>query len=807
MPFSFSYGLIASIMIFRNKSLKYYILIFSFLLLSGCSVWENFTTYFNLYYNTKSLFDDAEANILNQRKELFSNQPLVAQGNDKNTLTKVIEKCSNILQFDPNSSYVDEALMMLGKSFYYQGNIQKAERKFEELIATNPSDEEELLQAKLWIVKCQFILHNDDEALKSIETIRKTSVDNGYDEIIKDSYIEEIKYYLREENYPQAISLENEFANVYDDSKTRAKIYFELGNLYSLTEDYANAIIAYEKVFDNSPDFDLEINATIKYADALRQAGQYEKALKVFEDVRNKDKFSDTFNQIDVEIGKTLVGLGKYNEAYNQFKMVDSVYKNTQFAAVANYELGDLYRWHLANFDSASYYYSKAASSTLPKEYIDSAKSNNQLFTKYSKLRKDISGLNRQLFYTQNPDIFNKDSIVYTQDSLKILNDYLAKKELQDIWSNVSANLQTVVDSTKIKDSLFVKDSLAVRDSLVKIDSLISIGLYNAQDTVGLRQKIFTGLNQKRIDDVVADRQKNLRQLQSQGQVRLDTVKFKRNPPLKLKIPIDSAKTLLAKNSLELGNLFLTELDAPDSAYNMYSIILKDYPTQNYYPNTLYAMGSYYLTQNNKREADSLFNIIYDNYKNRSIVNAAADKLNKPLIDLNYDPAKDQYASAESLMINGNYKESLNKLHKIYDEYPKSSYAPKALYASGWILENNLVMPDSAASIYDSLVSRYPTTVYGKKVVSELTLYRQEKDRIQKAIQDSLAKIEKLNADSIIVTTNNVVDKEPVNEQKTNQEDKPIKEPAEENVGITQVANGNGHKKLEPLWDPRKHFQ
>jgi hypothetical protein len=81
-------------------------------------------------------------------------------------------------------------------------------------------------------------------------------------------------------------------------------------------------------------------------------------------------------------------------------------------------------------------------------------------------------------------------------------------------------------------------------------------------------------------------------------------------------------------------------------------------------------------------------------------------------------------------------------------------------------------------------------------VVSELTLYRQEKDRIQKAIQDSLAKIEKLNADSIIVTTNNVVDKEPVNEQKTNQEDKPIKEPAEENVGITQVANGNGHKKL-----------
>ncbi len=55
---------------------------------------------------------------------------------------------------------------------------------------------------------------------------------------------------------------------------------FELGKLYTLTGDNENAISAYEKVFENSPDFDLEITATIRYANALREAGQSEKALR-----------------------------------------------------------------------------------------------------------------------------------------------------------------------------------------------------------------------------------------------------------------------------------------------------------------------------------------------------------------------------------------------------------------------------------------------------------------------------------------------------------------------------------------------
>ena len=810
MPFSFSQGLIVSGMSLINKSIRHIFFIILLLIFSGCSVWDNFTTYFNLYYNTSTLFEEAENEILSQKRDLFSNEILVIPGTAKTSLVKVIEKSSKLLQFYSNSSYVDEALIMLGKSFYYQGNYQKSKRKFEEFLATEPDDDELITESNLWLAKCAFELRDFNNALKIIEEVRNKSVEEGYDKIIKESYVQEIKYRIKENDLARAISLANEFAEVYDDDVVRAQIYYELGNLYSKLDDDENALLAYEKVFENEPDFDLEIAATIKYANALRNAGQSEKALEVFEDIRTEDKFLASYAEIDFEIGKTLVELGNYSRAYDQFKIVDTTYKNTAFASASNFEMAELYRTRFMNYDSAGYYYTRAATPTLPKDYLENAKSSNQLFLKYAKLRKDINRLDRQLYYSQNPELFTKDSSDYVADSLKLLTEYMEQKELQEIWSGVDTLLNP--KNPNLKDSTFIKDSIFVRDSLVKIDSLIQIGLYDPQDSVGLRQKLTDSLKTKRLLDLKDP--KNPNNILKQSQLKLDSVKFKNNPPQKLKIGIDSAKTVLAKNSLELGNLFLTELDVPDSALSLYNRILDKYPSPVYYPNTLYALGSYYLTIDYKSKADSLFDIIYNEYKDRTIVNAAANKLNKPLINLGFDPAKDEYASAEDMMLAGNYKQSVSRFFNIYRNYPKSPVAPQALYTTGWILENDLMLLDSAAVIYDTLIAKYPASQYVRQVSKKVTAYKQEKVRLEKILQDSLAALNNVgNTDSTLVAENLI------DEENKLEEDNIIA--VNENVGGNQqnagkepeaVINQNNQlkpptkKKLEPLWDPRKHF-
>ncbi|MDP2365447.1 MAG: tetratricopeptide repeat protein [Ignavibacteria bacterium] len=773
-------------------------------------MWDNFTTYFNLYFNTATLFEDAENEILTQKRDLFSNEPLIISGNARTALTKVVEKSSKLLQFYSSSSYVDEALMMLGKSFYYQSNYQKSKRKFEELLATNP-DDEITTESNLWIAKCSFELREFTEALKLIQAVRVKAIEKDYEKIIEESYVQEIKHRIKKEEYPLAFALANEFAEVYDDDVVRAQIYYELGNLYKQTNDNQNSLLAYEKVFDYEPDFDLEIIATIKYANALRSVGQAEKALGVFEGIRAEDKFLASYNEIDFEIGKTFTQLGQYDKAYDQFRLVDSTYKNTPFASASNFELGELYRTRFMNYDSAAYYYSKAATSNPPKEYLDNAKNNNQLFSKYSNLRKDINSLDRQFFYSQNPEIFSKDSSDYVADSLKLLTEYLEQKEMQDIWNGVDTMFN--YKNPNLIDSTFIKDSIFVRDSLVKVDSLISLGLFNPADTIGLKKSILDSLNTKNL--VKSKDSKNPQNLinQLQSGIKLDSVKFKNNPPQKLKISIDSAKTVLAKSSLELGNLFLTEFDVPDSAFNLYNIILDRYPSPVYYPNTLYALGSYYLTINDKPKADSLFDIIYVDYKDRAIVNAAANKLNKPLIDLKFDPAKDLYASAEELMLEGNYNQSLTKFYNIYLEHPKSLIAPQALYTTGWILENDLFLSDSAASVYDTLIAQYPGSVYVRQVSKKVTAYKQEKVRIQKAIQDSLNALNNLMKDSTLAANNiitsdtsDIVDDILALEEGNEVDKNIIIDPKNDALIDKKNTVVTSKKKLDPLWDPRKHF-
>jgi outer membrane protein assembly factor BamD (BamD/ComL family) len=281
-----------------------------------------------------------------------------------------------------------------------------------------------------------------------------------------------------------------------------------------------------------------------------------------------------------------------------------------------------------------------------------------------------------------------------------------------------------------------------------------------------------------------------------------DTLKFKNNPPKLPKITEDSLKTLLAKNQLDLGNLFLSELNFPDSAYWYYKSNLTDYPNTSYQATTLFALGSYYLTVENQKSADSLFNIIYDDYKNESIVNAAAVKLNKPLIDLNYDPAMDEYKVAEDYMLSGEYYAALNKLEEIPELYPKSPIAPKAFYTSGWIEENELNDPDQAAEYYDSLIARYPASEYVRVVAPKVTFYKQEKRKQESALLDSLNAVAKL--DSVTADTSMVLEAIIPTEDTTQVavSEEGLTPAEQEDKALFEAKKSTEIK--EPIWNPRK---
>lgn len=665
-----------------NKTFPFIIQLLLFFILTttffGCGIWEDFTTYFNLYYNTKDKFEQAENAVKLQRKNLFEYDEKSLTGNVPQQFNAVIEKCSKILQFHSSSSYVDNALLMLGKSFYYQKNYLKALRKFQELQVTYP-ESDLILDNELWIGKTDMRLKNFDLALNELKVVRDKAIEEDEYEIIKDAYAEEIVYRVRSENYQSAISLISEFLNVSDDDEVNAEVEFELGKLYRKVDDLDNAILSFKRVFDYSPAFEVELNTQLELATALRETDKAEEASAILEKLKSETKYSDAYDRIDLETGVTLYDLGIIDESVSKLILVDTTYSNSMSASIARYKLGEIFEYHFKNFDSASYYYTKSISAAASPDYIKQAAAKSELFKKYQSLRKSILDTQKQLRYLENPEYFVQDSIA------------------------------------------FYSDTLATDENLS-----------NEQ------------INQNKSLDELKDRQN----------VNRTPKANLKNPPVRPTISIDSAKALMVKNEFDLANLFFNELSVPDSAYFYYNDIVNNYPNSRYHSRALYSIGTYYSSIDQKTEADSIFNFIYENYQNDKIVNSAAIQLNKPQINFNYDEAEDLYKEAESKYLDKKYREALNKFYNIYKKHPASPFAPKALYAGGWILESELKLLDSAAVLYDSINTKYPQTKYASDVRPKLTFYKEEINRKKKAIADSLKQIEiqkdnKLKADSL----------------------------------------------------------
>ncbi|MGE5409346.1 MAG: tetratricopeptide repeat protein [Clostridiales bacterium] len=685
---------------FKDRKVRFLILTILTipLFMTGCGLWSDFTAYFNLYYNASRLFNDTEQELNTQRKNLFTLQDPKPSGSVSQNLTKVIEKLSKLLQFDSKSGYVDDALLMIGKCFYYQQDYQKALRKFTELISTLPNSDL-VLEDQLWIGKTQLRLRNYTQANTILDQVRQKAKEGKNKEILIQTYVEQISYLINVEKYDDAIAAAKELIAFSDDGETNALAVYETGKLYLKIDQPENAAKAFADVRNYSPNFETEYLSRLQYGKVQRKLGKAESALNVFNDIEDEAKYNQYLDSTKLQVALTYMDLKRFDEATKEFAYIDTTFKQSPNSGTASYYLGEIMEKHLGNFDSAAYYYKKASSSTAPLEFTQRAGRKLQIFTKYSTLQANIGQYQKQLIYSEKPSEFLKDSLAYVKEVA--IRDSLAKENLKQ-KANTNNEGNSEYQAAKSNRSERSDQSLAT----------------NGSNT----------FEQKKVKNLVA--------------------------PLRPVITADSIKIILAKNEYELGSLFFTDLNYPDSVYYYYTHLLSYYPNNYYTPRTIYALGTYYQTLNDTVKADSLFTIVYERYPNESLVNAAADKLGKPLVNLKYDAAEELYVNAEKKMKEDNFKEAISGFEEVYHKYPKSPFAPKALYASGWVFENKLKLFDSAAVVYDSVISKYPMTQYANSVRGKVTVYKDEQRKIKAAEDSAKAKLnppaaEKQTSDSL----------------------------------------------------------
>lgn len=707
----------------KSKVIKSILAVSAVFMFGGCGVWADFTTYFNLYHNAKTIYVDAEDMIIKERKDLFAISEAAIPTGANASLPKVIEKLSKLLQFHNQSSFVDDALFMIGKAFFYQRSYIKASRKFQELIATQPNSDL-VLDATLWLAKSEIQMKKFTEGLKYLEEAKQKATVEENREVLTEVYIEEVRYLKFSEKYTEAIQKLKDLITINLSDDISSKAQFEVGELYfEKMKEFSLAADAYKATLEFDPPFDIEYKSKLAYSICLRKMNKIEESQENLQKMSKELKFLEKLDEIMLQKGLNLKQLQKFDEAYKQFYTLDTLAVNSVSSGIARFEMGDMYENNLKNFDSAYVYYLKAEKSASPAEYVPRIKEKATLFKRYEGLQTNLYVYNRQLAYLADPIEFKRDSLKFYADS--------ADAKLADLFSlpvELSDSAKRAIDSLKA-----VKDSL---DNLAKIEPPEQFG---EDEMVQGRPKQGDDPNAK--GDGTNPNQPPV--IQKKGWA-----------PVMPVISADSLNSLLVKVYFDLGNVFYGEIIIPDSSYYYYTKMLKDYPQSKYTGQALFSLGNYYLDKNEKATADSIFQVVYENYKNESVVNLAADKLGKPKVVLNTAPADILYEEAEGIYFDKQYGEAVKKYWSVYKLYPETFTAPKSLLAAGFTLENDLNLVDSAFAVYDTLVTRYPQTRFTNKILPKVNFYKEEKARIKKAIDDSLKVIsDSLKADSIARNT------------------------------------------------------
>lgn len=194
------------------------------LILISCA---NFNAYFNIYYNAEKYY---KLGI----KPIEDGKPV-----DRSYLDRSIEKSSKILQLYQNSKYVDDALVLIGKSYMYKGDYSKAIKKFTELIDYFPTSK--YFEEALFYLGKTYLFQQDTNIAISI--FQQVVAKNG--DFQNDAIKEITNIYIEKKEYDKADTL---VENITGKAKNDPLNIFIKGKIKYLKNDYQNALRNFSKI-------------------------------------------------------------------------------------------------------------------------------------------------------------------------------------------------------------------------------------------------------------------------------------------------------------------------------------------------------------------------------------------------------------------------------------------------------------------------------------------------------------------------------------------------------------------------------
>jgi len=429
--------------------------------------YKNTVAYFNSYYNAKNIFDEAEGEILANEEVIrardgITDSPIPIPQTSRTKLTTVIDKCSNILSFHTESAFVDDAVFLIGKSYFYQGENLKAERKFTELLALSLSDELEL-EAMLWYARTLERLNRDADAVAEAERLIERSLAEGEESIAGHAFDVVGNVHSKAGEDALAAEAYRNAARYCEDETVRGIAQFRLGQELMQMGSFTEAAEAFLTVTDVSEEEGLLRSSILAAIEAFRKAEEYDRALEVCTEAKDDYRLVNSILNIEYEEALTLLEKGQTEDAVRLLTVIDTTVARTTLGSRAAFALAKLYEAR-GEFQKAHEAYTRAAAYPVPDIYTTvlarGRAFGRYLTLAYERFRRD------SILMQMDKGIVDSSFSDRAADSLRALqaeNSYeLAEVFYADLQFPDSAGqwyrtaLRTMKDTTKTPRILFI---------------------------------------------------------------------------------------------------------------------------------------------------------------------------------------------------------------------------------------------------------------------------------------------------------------------------------------------------------------
>jgi len=374
-----------------NTSFRLIIAI-SLFLFSSCA-------YFNTFYNAQEYFEKAEKQRLEKAGESIPPSAIDAYG-------KVIDKSQFVIDKYPDSKYVQDAKLLIGKSRFHRKEYRIAETVFKQYIEANSKEVE---NAEFWLALCKWKLGKSQPALDVLNSMVDNISDN---EFISSIHFSIAEIYLDIENPPMALEHLILAAETNNDRNERSQIYFRIAGLAFDAEKYDQALTANTEVIKNTTSKKRKEEANLQIVRIHRLLGNWSKVKSLIKSMLLDDIYTSIHGDLELELVKLYQMDKQIDEAITRIESIKENYKNSKTSAEAYYIHGEIALYDHWNLEDADKYFSQVTREFRQSEFTATANLRAREISKYQESENEINTLHENVLQiTAELDTLNNDSL------------------------------------------------------------------------------------------------------------------------------------------------------------------------------------------------------------------------------------------------------------------------------------------------------------------------------------------------------------------------------------------------------------